>query len=99
MNDATDSMTYLLERFEAGFLAEVDDIVKDELLDLWVVAEDRECAGDAVFGGVVLDILHVGNDDGYRTRLESLAVDKHLGHVLALDVDILNFLGRDVLAL
>ncbi len=97
--DTKSTRVYLLERLEAGLLAQVGDVAHDELLDFGVIAQNRERSRDVVLGRVVLDVLDVGHDDADDARLEPFAVDEDLRHVLALRVDVLDLLGRDVFAL
>ena len=41
----------------------------------------------------------VRNENGHHAVLERIAIDEYLAHVLALGVDVLELLGRDVFAL
>ena len=92
-------MPYLFEGFQTTLLAQIRDVVHNQLLDFGHVAEDRKCAGNTVFSCVVLDVLYIGNDHSYRARLEAFSVDKDLRNVLAFYVDVLNLLWSNIFTL
>jgi len=90
---------HLFKRFEAGFFAQIDNIIVNQFLDLRCVAENRECTGDAVLGSVEFDILNIWYNYGHCARLEAFTVNKNLCYILAVDIHILDLLWSNVFAL
>jgi hypothetical protein len=90
---------YLFEGFQPAFLAQICDVVHYKLFDFRHIAEDRKCSGNTSLFCVEFDVFNIGHDDCHRARLEAFTVNKDLCDILALDVNVFNFLGGNIFAL
>ena len=91
--------TYQLEALQAAVLADLGDVLEDNLLEFLALAKLLHVQLQVVLTSPLEDDCLLGNDDGNERALVAVAVDEHLSHVFGADVEILDLLGSNVLAL